>query len=296
MSLLANRHCHSRRGNVLLEFSLIALVLFMLLAFIMDFGRATYSAQSVTQAADHIAREIAVATLPDNLTFTDLGDANIAPRLKNAGIYSEDFLVIDITDQPNDQYLLTYLDTVNPPNGLPTGNKLLIPLMIVMDHTQNANIPAGSRWLAYPGALVASKTAPTGFTALIPTVQYGAGGTEAIADQSKWLHVVELDPTAFQVASAHRGIASVRVNYPFQAVAISGRYRDPNNPGADPASLQDAYIEAKGDELQPGQVGGPYSGAQGLGQQAAFTKTVRPFRRIVSGQGVYRRENFGGAP
>jgi hypothetical protein len=188
--------------------------------------------------------------------------------------------------------LLTWLDSLNPPNGIPTGNKLLIPLMIVMDSTQNVNIPAGSRWLVYPGALVTSKTAPTGFTVLIPTVHYGAGGTETVSRPSSWLHVVELDPTAFQLTSPQRGMASVRVNYPFQAVAISGRYRDPNNPDADPASLQDAYIEAKGDELQPGQVGGPYSGTQGLGQQAAFTKTVRPFRRIVSGQGVYRREVF----
>jgi hypothetical protein len=290
MSLFANRVCRSRRGNVLLEFSLIAMVLFLLLAFIMDFGRATYSAQSVTQAADHIAREVAVAPLPANQPFTDLGDANIAPLLKS--IYSEDFLAIDITNQPNDQYLLTWLDSLNPPNGIPTGNKLLIPLMIAMDSTQNANIPAGSRWLVYPGALVASKTAPTGITVLIPTVQYGPGGAETVSPQSSWLHVVELDPVAFQLNSPQRGMASVRVNYPFQAVAISGRYRDPNNPDADPASLQDAYIEANGDPLQPGQVGGPYSGTQGLGQQTAFTKTVRPFRRIVSGQGVYRREVF----
>ena len=238
--MLANLHRQARRGSVLLEFALIALVLFMMLAMILDFGRATYSAQTTQQAADHIAREIAVAPLPATLTFSNLGDASIAALLKSQGIYSEDFLTIDITNQPNDQDLLTYLDSQFSPNGIPSGNKLLIPLMVVMDSTQNSTIPAGSRWLVYPGALVASSTAPTGYTVLIPTVTYSAGGTETVAKQASWLHVVELDTAAFQLTSPQRGVASVRVNYPFQAAAVSGRYRDPAAPDADPTSLQDA--------------------------------------------------------
>jgi hypothetical protein len=37
---------------------------------------------------------------------------------------------------------------------------------------------------------------------------------------------------------------------------------------------------------------GPYAGLYGLGQQAAFATPVRPFRRVVSAQAVYRREIF----
>jgi hypothetical protein len=287
---------HSRKGNVLLEFSLIVLVVFMLLAFTMDFGRAVYSAQAIEQAADHIARELAVMPLPaqfdlDPPSNLKLGDPAVNKTLKDQGIYSEDYLVIDLSKQGADQYLLDYLDIL----PIPSGNRLLVPLMMTMDSTQNPNIPAGTKWLVYPGAIVPSKTgsSPTGFTVRIPTVQYQAGGVEAISPQDQWLHVVEVDDaSAFLLTSPQRGIASVRVNYPFQAAAVSGRFRDPNNPDAPPQTAQDAYIEAKGDELKPGQIGGPYTGQDGLGQQAAFTKTVRPFRRIVSGQGVYRREVF----
>ena len=37
---------------------------------------------------------------------------------------------------------------------------------------------------------------------------------------------------------------------------------------------------------------GPYSGANGLGQQAAWGQTVRPFRRLISCQAIFRREVF----
>src|SRR5205823_3872738 len=40
----------TRKGSVLLEFALIAIVVFFLLAVIMDFGRATFAAQSIEQA------------------------------------------------------------------------------------------------------------------------------------------------------------------------------------------------------------------------------------------------------
>src|ERR1043166_9494477 len=233
-----SRAKRSREGNVLLEFALIASLLFMVLAFTMDFGRAVYSAQVIEQAADHIARETAVAPLPaTTATDADGFRAAIDPVLKSNGIYSEDYLAMDISNAPVGTDLLTYLDSLYPP-GVPTGNRLLIPLMIQMDATMSPNIPAGSRWLVYPGALVPSSTAPTGYTVRIPTVQYGAGGTETVSPQASWLHVVEIDPKAFQLNSPQRGMAMVRVNYPFQAAQISGRYRDPNNPEIGRASCR----------------------------------------------------------
>jgi hypothetical protein len=271
-----------RRGSVLLEFALIALILFGLLAATFDFGRAVYASQVIEQAADHIAREIAVTPYPPVKPFA-LDDPAFSQ------IYSEDFLAIDITNQPANQSLLDYLDTLNP-NGLPSGNKMLVPVMVPMDSTQNAQIPPGTKLLVFPGALVPSPTAKSGFTVLIPQVSYPTEGVEVVEmDQTKWLHVVEVDPNVFPLTSPQRGLASVRVNFPFQAAALSAK----NAPPGGPTTPQGAYIAAPtGEDLQPGQVGGPYSGPLGLGQQAAFAKTVRPFRRVLSAQGVYRREIF----
>ena len=37
---------------------------------------------------------------------------------------------------------------------------------------------------------------------------------------------------------------------------------------------------------------GPYAGQYGLGQQAAWATTVRPYRSVISPQAIYRREVF----
>ena len=37
---------------------------------------------------------------------------------------------------------------------------------------------------------------------------------------------------------------------------------------------------------------GTYAGRFGLGKQLAFGKSVRPFRRLLSAQAIYRREVF----
>ena len=53
-----------RKGQSLLEFSLVALVLYLLFAGILTFGQLLYGAQSLQSAADTAAREIARLPLP----------------------------------------------------------------------------------------------------------------------------------------------------------------------------------------------------------------------------------------
>ena len=48
-----------RRGSVLVEFALIAFVLYLILAATVEFGRALMAAQLLQQAADIAAREVA---------------------------------------------------------------------------------------------------------------------------------------------------------------------------------------------------------------------------------------------
>jgi len=92
----------------------------------------------------------------------------------------------------------------------------------------------------------------------------------------------------------------VRVNYPCQAATLTGfRFLAtdvdplPPNIGAvilsDDASVQENN-EAPGGIFEDGAVG-PYSGPYGLGRQLAFAgRVVRPFRKLVSAQAIYRRE------
>ena len=55
--------------------------------------------------------------------------------------------------------------------------------------------------------------------------------------------------------------------------------------------------EAPGDlteaPLQSGGIlAGTYGGQYGLGAQGVMVQTVRPFRRVISAQAIYRREVF----
>ena len=54
----------SRRGQALVEFAVVCLVVYMLLAAILTFGQWLYSAQGLQQAVDVAAREISRTPLP----------------------------------------------------------------------------------------------------------------------------------------------------------------------------------------------------------------------------------------
>jgi hypothetical protein len=99
-----------------------------------------------------------------------------------------------------------------------------------------------------------------------------------------------------------RGLAAVRINYPYQAAMLSGfqpslpTATDPLPPNmsnpilADDGSVREANSAPGGLVDDGGQVG-TYAGPFGLGRQLALAgRTVRPFRKLVSAQAIYRRE------
>src|SRR5947209_3606678 len=71
MCLLRRRRADQNQesGSVLVGFALIALVLTLLLAATLDFGRALYDAQVLQQAADVMARELSRTPLSATATF-----------------------------------------------------------------------------------------------------------------------------------------------------------------------------------------------------------------------------------
>ncbi len=338
-----------RKGAALVEFALIALVLYLLLAVTIEMGRSLYSAQLLQQAADVAAREISRTPLPPNPEVTlerMLYDRSLPSNARVLrDIYSEDFLVIDIDRQValGQSFVEFFADK-------PIVNRQLLPLMIYEE-------VGGRRLLRYPGALFTSQTAPSGLTVAIPAVVARASdGAETI----EWVRVLEevkpptttsialpgqssgtsqqqqpplgsgnndglvgpvpgqppfqapppvpgLVPSAFPITSPQRGVVVLRLNYPYQAAALSAY--QPNNTLAAPSGVtpRNDIIEANDGSVQvqqrpdgfapgtpigSGQEVGPYAGPYALGRHFALGKSVRPYRKLLTSQAIYRREVY----
>jgi len=303
-----------RSGQAVLEFALIALVLYLFVAAIVEFGRLLHGSQTVQTIVDQAAREIARVPLPSTATFaTALAD----PRV--AAIYSEDYLAIDISAWSGSSVsLLEFLQSQTP--SVPLVNQAMLPLMFI-------DTAGGKTLLRYPGALVTSTTAPSGFTVKVPilTGNSPSGGPEQI----EWHDVLEeiLDSSGngpFSVAWTDAsgtnplpgGMVALRLNYPFEAATMAG-YQPPalNNNGetlpnvGSPVQADDGGVSAVNSpngggspvapdspppDFQSGVAfAGPYGGTYGLGEMGLYGGTVRPFRRVVSSQAIFRREVFG---
>jgi TadE-like protein len=317
----------SERGAALIEFALVSLVLYLVLAGAIDFGRMMFSANALQDAARLAARELAVAPVRANVTFDfaltcdPTTDANCLVDLKGR-IFDPACLVVDLNDPA----------VAADPDGffaaMPVVNRALRTLLI--------SDPSQPNLLRYPGALLSDDAgaacsaagpngaaAPTGLTVAIPLVTSHDLGSETIS----WVPVVQ-EIRAAQDADCpargpfslvyltddcgvlapdpmpNRGLAAVRINYPFQAAMLTGfqpslpTATDPLPPNlSNPIAADDSSVQqtntAPGGLLDDPAAVGTYAGAFGLGRQLALAgKTVRPFRRVISAQAIFRREVF----
>ena len=300
-----------RHGQSLIEFALVALVVYLLLAAILTFGHALYVAQGLQQAADLAAREIARTPLPADITLDNPPDHPEGPGALHhpdvqSRIYSEEYLVFDLETLDANQ---SFFQDVVP--TWPLLNQQLATLMIV-----DNSIP-GLRLLRYPGALLTSASTPTGFTVGIPLV---VGRDGAGVETIRWIPVIEEiespdNPDPFQISSNQRGIVALRINYPFQSASMSS-FR-PNDLGSfeptigSPNAADDGQVSELNADARPGSLlsipleddqglyAGTYGGRYGLGAQGALGsqqltggRPVRPYRRVISAQAIYRREIF----
>ena len=325
-SRLLLRSGHPRSGQSLVEFALVALVMYLMLAAILTFGHALYVSQGLQQAADLGAREISRTPLPAVSTF----EAALEDEDVRRTVFDDAWLVIDLeafySAHPGGNI---FTDLVP---SMPLLNQQLTTVMIVDRPDFNGDGTPDEWLLRYPGAFLTRGTpivAPpnvtydaavaVGYTVGIPVVSSRAtDGVETI----RWVRVVEeiqnaLNPDPFSLTSAQRGIVALRINFPFQSASMSSFRHDetavdfpfeatigrPNaaddggvtelNPGDRPGNLIAAPLE--GPELYAGTYGGEYGlGAQGAMGSQAFTgaRPVRPYRRVISAQAIYRREVF----
>jgi hypothetical protein len=315
------------RGAALVEFALVSMVLYLLLAGTIEFGRLMFDANALQDVARVAARELALAPVRANATFDyalscdATTDPDCLVDLKSR-IFDPACLVVDLSDPA----------VAGDPDGyfaaMPVVNRALRTLMIT--EPQRPNL------LRYAGALMSDgsgmacsaigpngQAAATGLTVGIPLIEArDANGGESIT----WVPVLQEIRAAgdaecpsrgpfslIYIATddacgaleadplADRGLAAVRINYPYQAATLSGFQPsvptdvDPLPPNIGNAIIaEDGAVQelnaAPGGTMDDGAIG-PYAGAFGLGRQLALAgRTVRPFRKLISVQAIYRRE------
>lgn len=306
--LRVSRPWPMRRGQSLVEFALVALVVYLLLAAIITFGFILFAAQTNQQIVDVAAREIARTPIPlflggdpsnpvkleevlygnANMLGDELGDVR-------RRVFDEHYLALDVSG----------LDAVGIRDlieQLPIVNQLLTTLMFVDD-------VGGRKIMRYPGTLINDpdasddpfSPAASGLLVRIPVTD---GPEASVID---WVRAIEpmheadtVDsgiPGPFELTSAERGIVALRVNYPHQSSAMSSF--QPNAAGPFEPSIGNRNLVsgasvagAPGSVVEPDRVAGPYTGPNGLGLQFAFAEEVRPFTKLIVNQAVHRREVF----
>ncbi len=324
-----SRRERRERGAALVEFALVSIVLYLLLAGAIEFGRMMFDANALQDVARTAARELSVAPIRATATFDyaltcdPSGDANCLVNLK-ARVFDPACLVIDVTDPAY------ALDPQGYIAALPVVNRALMPLMITEPQRPNLMRYAGAL-LADDSGNACSAVGPngqadaTGLTVGIPLVNdRDANGLETIT----WVPVVEeiraradrdcpargpfslvYQPTADDCGPlaadplTDRGIAAVRINYPYQAATLSAFRSTTTDVNVDPLppnigsfiTADDGGVQqnndAPGAPVDDGLTAGTYNGPFGLGRQYALAgQVVRPFRKLLSAQAIFRRE------
>lgn len=284
-------------GAALVEFALIALILYVILSVTIEFGRILYGAQVLQDVSRLAARELAVTAMPANMTFDcalgrDPGCENdyspvtssqildIQADVK-ARIWDDAKLVVDAGGS-NSAVDAAFAN-------LPLVNRALRPLLIYDDFTCTTR-----KFFRYPGHVqVVGSSDPCDwngstvtFKITVPVVISG-GATLAYLDVLGEVR----NPTDVSSGPFHltmtgdgrpepKGVAAVVTRYPFQAASMSGF-----TPQAQWEPTIGGPIEADGATPV-----GTYTGPDGLGAQYAMAKKVRPYRRILTGQAFFRRE------
>ncbi len=290
-------HRGHESGAALIEFALVAFVLYLLLAALVSFGTMVNAAQVAQDVARLAARELALTPLPATISFEDALDAT------DDRLFDPNQLVVDI-----DAVTAAGLDLDTHFASMPLVNRALRPVF-VFDRV------GGRRILRFPGAVLSSPE-PTQFNAglTVGVPQVVARKVDG-GEQIRWLPIVEeIRPDAaspssgpFSVASTgpDRGLVALRVNIPATASALA-EYDAPTTWPPEPNAGQPHRIGPVSAVTGPGSVPpygtpffgavsdgpGPIAGEQGLGELGSVAVGVRPFRRVFIGQALFRREVF----
>jgi hypothetical protein len=254
----------NRRGQSLVEFSLVALVFYLLLAAVISFGQTLFVAQQLQSAADLLARELSRAALPSQTTTEGSSSGSLVDATLEQILTPVEPPVSPDDSLDSTKPIRAFQQTVFNPNNLrlpvdfdrtklPLVNQMLLPLMIVD--------PTDRTFLVYPG-----------YDATVP----GGGIFDLAGTRS----------TDFLISNG--GIANVLLNYSYQSAAMASYHQSPDGPFE--PNLGSPVVA---DIDDPDQPYGAYTGSKQQGRLATGGKDVQPYTRTISAQAIYRREIFG---
>jgi hypothetical protein len=279
-----------RSGSVLVEFAFIALAFYLLFAGTIELGRMISTAQAAQNAARVGARELALVALPPTMNFRQaLQDPTVKSR-----VYDTDLLAVPLLSGGQ----------IPDTSEWPVINRMLTPLMIV-------DTIGGIDFYHYPGAVV--RTASGHYSVKIPVISSRAGdGAETVSFHDVIEEVVDhngVGPFSLSASSGvyhERGLVALRVNCPFQAVTLAAYRVSTDHQPTPIIEAHDSGVQvtdaSSGAPLDSGGTGlefvggdgddGAYGGKYGLGNLHAMNAVVRPFRRLISSQSLFRREVY----
>lgn len=285
---------------MLAEFAIVVVVLWLLLAALLEFGRMLAVGQMLQNAAHAAARSLA---LSEEVAAESSLPAALASPWGRRQLFDPEWLVLDFAAlaacgrvPPGDEE--AFEDFVAE---LPLVNRMLRPAMI----PDRVSDPGRERrdLLRYPGALLRRLEAPADPCAS----PYTIGIPQVSGDRVRWLPVIEEAGGAGNgFALSQGGVAALRIHYPYAAVAWSAT-ADASRPLAALVRADAVVVPVNPEEAGPGgglrgapidalegEVG-PYAGRYGLGRQLlplpeASAFGVRPYARILVGQAAFPRE------
>jgi len=309
----------SRGGQALVEFGIISLLAFTFVIGILTYGIQLWSAVMLQQAVDQAATAASRTPLPPDKTFAEaLDDEQFLDK-----VYNPRWLVVTPNELGNMSFDEFMADK-------PIVNRLLSPLMVRDDSIQ---IGGAEFVFRYPGTVVTyvDFLGDTRHTVLVPVLS--GRGSRQISWRFPVEEITEVvngnEVSVFTVVpevgaeTEFRGLAALRINYPFQTPAAFGiQYVDaggsPIAPGEAPVAGNDWIFADESITADPlpsaftfAQTGnprdpnfqlffsssngdlGPFSGQYGLGRLiGADGFELRPYRHVMTFQAIRIREMF----
>ncbi|MEW4528193.1 TadE/TadG family type IV pilus assembly protein [Maioricimonas sp. JC845] len=325
----ARRHSPRRRGQALVEFAIIAFLSTLLLGALLTFGFLSFGANVLQQAADVGAMEL--SRFPYAPTIRPDAPAGLTPfedALEESELFDEAELVVApgtlAADLPLINQLLFPLYIYDPdiemlryPGTLvsnPDGDQTVLIPLIGTDSNGNETITA---WKRVVEEVVPSGETEGPFSVTATAAQRGGldAGTVALRINYPYQSAALVAYTYTEPGVDDQGND---IDIPVAPIDAVGRDVDNHPVIADgdafvvQAPLPDGYSLGEPDnqgeteepegtegaegteetEANPAFKASAHRGKYGLGEMGAHGKTVRPYRKVLTAQGIYRREVF----